>query len=394
MKVQRPYLAAVTQLDTMIMNSFYVVLRTFLPSLRRKTDANIFMVGFAAALKRELDFYLEARYQEKFTGLLSLDPIFSKHVKVAQVYWGYTTNKVLVMELLKGLVRTDTVEAGEIFRDTRIDAGQYKNMSQYGLLFLVGDLCVHMVCRWGFCHGDFHGGNMYVTTDGKLALVDFGMCEAITEEQRERMEQWFIDMLFYSDHRKIADDILIMHVRDAGGKPEDIDYENLRLTVQRTVDSISGIASPDKIYSMPNVICRCFYVLATCGVKFPPFWWLFVKTLFYMEEYFDRYMPGMDFRDVVCTVTAPAIKDRLLRRLDSMNVISVRDRAIEEVLMPAYRPMVADTPKYAVARWGYLERELDMDNVKGALSPAFRKNNPSPETECAFRPLDEIENNR
>lgn len=357
-KVQRRHLEAITTLDTTIINSLYMIVRSLFPNLRKKTDAKMFTVGFATALRREIDFIKEARNAEMFEGIISQYPVYRKNVKIPRIYWDYSSDKMLTMELLRGLIRIDTVEAEDLFRCIQIEEEPFSHYPM-PLLWVFSGLCFDMMLKWGFWHADIHTGNAYVTKDGQIALVDFGMCELMSEGQRDRNLRFFHNMLFYCDANKIADSIQEICLIDGSAKEGDIDYTLLREHVGAVLEKVLGVSSPSKRQTGANVVNQCFYVLAFCGVKLPPHFWLLFKTLMYWEEFVDRYMPGLDFRDLYKGMLGEDIKGRVIGQLDSMNLVTINRESVGDLIEQACRPKVPGLPKLFVKKWGYEGLDLD-----------------------------------
>ncbi len=99
-KIQRP------NLDTMIESDMSI-----LAEIARLLDERIknrpvsfaeVVLELSTALKRELDYTLEARNAQKFRNLYK-SSFYGSHVVIPKVYWEYTTKKVLTMEFIEGI---------------------------------------------------------------------------------------------------------------------------------------------------------------------------------------------------------------------------------------------------------------------------------------------------
>jgi ubiquinone biosynthesis protein len=111
--------------------------------------------GFAAALREELDFRIEAR---NIAAVAS-----SSRVRVPAVYGQWSTRRVLVMEYLDGVA----VRHAE---PVLADSGADRHGLARGLLAAM----LGQVMAEGTFHADPHPGNVLVLRDGQLALIDFG----------------------------------------------------------------------------------------------------------------------------------------------------------------------------------------------------------------------------
>lgn len=95
-----------------------------------------------------------------------------KDVLVPDIFWDYTSCKVLTMEWVNG-VKLNEQEAIE----------------RQGLKVLdlvnTGIQCsLRQLLEYGYFHADPHPGNLLATPEGKLAFLDFGMMSETPEEAR------------------------------------------------------------------------------------------------------------------------------------------------------------------------------------------------------------------
>jgi predicted unusual protein kinase regulating ubiquinone biosynthesis (AarF/ABC1/UbiB family) len=113
----------------------------------------------------ELDFEREADSGERVRELFADDD----HVKVPEVIREWSTRRVLVMEFVSGIKITekDQLEAAgldpsEVLQDL---------MSIY----------VRMILAAGFFQADPHPGNLFVTPQGEVVVLDFGLAKELPE---------------------------------------------------------------------------------------------------------------------------------------------------------------------------------------------------------------------
>lgn len=93
-------------------------------------------------------------------------------VLVPDIFWDYTSGKVLTMEWVEG-VKLNEIEAIERQGLNILD------------LVNTGIQCsLRQLLEYGYFHADPHPGNLLATPDGKLAFIDFGMMSETPEEAR------------------------------------------------------------------------------------------------------------------------------------------------------------------------------------------------------------------
>ena len=106
-KIQRPGIRRRVAADLQILKRFAQVVE--LVKLGRRLSAQDVVADFADNLAEELDFRLEAQSMEAWVSGLHGSPL-GRNIKVPQVHWEFTSERVLTMERVQG-VRIDDVKA-------------------------------------------------------------------------------------------------------------------------------------------------------------------------------------------------------------------------------------------------------------------------------------------
>lgn len=123
---------------------------------------------FQTSSLRELNFFIEGRHIEKFT-----DYADRLHfIKIPEVYWRYTSKRVLTMDLMEG---------------TSVDHINALRGAGHDLYKIAGDVYYMLLKQTlidGYFHGDLHPGNLLIAPDGKLMLLDFGLVGEMSIEFR------------------------------------------------------------------------------------------------------------------------------------------------------------------------------------------------------------------
>jgi len=125
---------------------------------------------FAETVGEELDFRLEAENMLDIAGVLG--DAGQGAVVVPRPHPSWVKTRVLVMERLEGFSYDDV--AG--MKDAGIDTEAVFHAMM--IAFLEGAMI------YGVFHGDFHGGNLFVMDDGRVALLDYGSTGRLNEDQR------------------------------------------------------------------------------------------------------------------------------------------------------------------------------------------------------------------
>ncbi len=157
-KVQRPGLQQLFELDFKVIDKLLWWLGLFLPAKRSRELRAIYQ-EFFTLLFQEIDYTKEGQNADRFRHNFK----DSKIVTAPKIYWQYTTTKVLTMSYLPGIKIDDraTLEACGF---------NPKQINQLGICCYLKQLLVD-----GFFQADPHPGNMAIAADGRLVVYDFGM---------------------------------------------------------------------------------------------------------------------------------------------------------------------------------------------------------------------------
>ncbi|MEK7678781.1 MAG: AarF/UbiB family protein, partial [Deltaproteobacteria bacterium] len=166
-KVQRPGIEGVIETDISILRYLARLIHRHMPE-SSLYDPNGMVEEFSRVIKRELDFTLEASYMEKFRDALKDDA----RVKIPKVYWEMTGKRVLTMEGITG-IKVDNVE--------RLRA---EGINTRKVAHMIADVFFKQVFDLGLFHGDLHSGNIFVISEDKFALVDFGIVGRIDKRMK------------------------------------------------------------------------------------------------------------------------------------------------------------------------------------------------------------------
>ena len=167
-KVRRPEIEHQIELDLALMRSTAELLE------RRSERAQLLQARALADelevhLRAELDFVEEANNTELIaTGLADYEELV-----VPQVIRPYVTEKVLVLERIDG----HKVDADHGLSPDRAERLARQFFRAY----------VYQVTVQGVYHADPHRGNVLLTDDGRLALVDFGLLGRLDDDTRRSL---------------------------------------------------------------------------------------------------------------------------------------------------------------------------------------------------------------
>ncbi|ELR96330.1 AarF/ABC1/UbiB kinase family protein [Gloeocapsa sp. PCC 73106] len=189
-KVQRPNLKPIISLDLHLLRLLVGWLQPLLP-VNIGDDLTLIVDEFGIKLFEEIDYQNEGKNAEKFAVNFADDP----EIKVPKIYWKYSSYKVLTLEWIHGYKLTDTEKI--------LAAGlDINDLIKIGVTSGLRQLLEH-----GFFHADPHPGNLFATPDGRMAYIDFGMMDQLTEETKETIASSVVQLI-NRDYQALADDFV------------------------------------------------------------------------------------------------------------------------------------------------------------------------------------------
>jgi predicted unusual protein kinase regulating ubiquinone biosynthesis (AarF/ABC1/UbiB family) len=216
-KVQRPNLLPVITLDLFIMRWAATWITPFLP-LNIGENLTTIVDEFGIKLFEEIDYLNEGRNAEKFAANFQDDPT----IKVPAIYWRYASRNVLTLEWINGLKLIDAVgikKAGlnpdDIIK-TCVNAG------------------LRQLLEFGFFHADPHPGNLFVLTDGRVAFIDFGMMDQLTQHTKETIAGSIVHVI-NKDYQSLTKDFV-----ELGFLTPDIDISPIIPALEKVLDNAIG----------------------------------------------------------------------------------------------------------------------------------------------------------
>jgi len=289
-KVRRPSIEEQIMLDLNILQSLAKLIEKYVPESKLFDPVGI-VDEFAKSITKELDFRREARnaliFRENFKDY--------KKVYIPYVFKEFTTKKILVMEKVEG-VRIDD-----------INSIKEKGLDIEGILNIVIDMYFKQIFDHGFFHGDPHPGNILVTDDARVALVDFGITGKIDEEFKESYANIAIAII----NQNI--DKLITEYLKLGIIPDDIDREKLEKELK---DDIEDILYPIYAYRIEEIqiselIESIMKVALKHRLRFLPELLLIDKVLIMLEGLTKELCPDKSIIELIKPYAREIISKRI-----------------------------------------------------------------------------------
>lgn len=169
-KVRRPDLDERVAFDLRVMRGFARLLAV-LPSIGLLAPVES-VEQFGRGIQLQLDFTIEARNNRRFRENFAQD----REVLFPQLVDELCAERILTMEFIDGTKILN-------FRQTSSDP---KRLAQIGFRVLL-----KMIFEDGFVHADLHPGNIFITRDGRLALLDLGLVGELDGTSRAGFARYF-----------------------------------------------------------------------------------------------------------------------------------------------------------------------------------------------------------
>jgi ubiquinone biosynthesis protein len=204
-KVQRPGIRTQMASDLEILGELSEFFDTHSEHAKRYAVGETFE-QFRRALVAELDYRLEASNLVALRTVLQSRPA----MLVPAPFDDYTTSRVLTMEFVDGRKVTDFTPLARVDVDLRPLADE-----------LFGAY-LEQILSAGLFHADPHAGNLLVTPDNRLALLDVGMVGRLGPDTRRLLARLIVAVM-----SSRTDDIT--RIANLLGAPQD-DYDEAKLT--------------------------------------------------------------------------------------------------------------------------------------------------------------------
>jgi ubiquinone biosynthesis protein len=287
-KVQRPGIRKriADDLDSLEELADFLDRRT---EVGRRYEFGPLLEQFRKSLIRELDYRQEAGHLEKLRANLAE---FGRLV-VPRPVEDYTTSRVLTMEYVSGRKITDLSPLSRMEMD---GGGLADELFQAYLKQILVD---------GFFHADPHPGNVFVTDEGRIALIDLGMIGRIAPEMQERLLKL---ILAIAEGR--ADEAAEVALA-AGQLKEHHDEDGFRSTVAELV--VENQESTASDIEVGRVVVQLTRSAADHGIRLPPELTMLGKALLNLDQVGRTLDPTFEPNEAIRRHSADLLRRRMLK---------------------------------------------------------------------------------
>src|SRR6266702_4302995 len=268
--------------------------------------------GFAAALREELDFRVEARNLAAVGAAAGRgDP--GSPVVIPRAHHDLSTRRVLVMQRLDGVAVSQA--------DAALAAGDRQRLARDLLDCLLRQIVVD-----GVFHADPHPGNILLLADGRLGLIDFGSVGRLDSGLRAALQRLLL-ALDRRDPVALTDALL-----EVTARPDALDEQALERSLGALlVRHLAAGRPPDA-----TMFAELFRIVTRHELAVPPEFAATFRALSTLEGGLTQLAPGFD-------IVAEAERFGQTQLHERLGPASLKEAAADEIV--ALLPMLRRLPR-------------------------------------------------
>jgi ubiquinone biosynthesis protein len=355
-KVQRPGIAEEIESDIDILRQIARLLERNVPESRIFSPLGV-VREFERTITHELNFVREgrncARIERHFENV--------EGVHIPHMFAEFTTQRVLVMERIKG-IRIDD-----------LDTLAKRGINREELAHRVVDVYFKMLFKDHLFHADPHPGNIYLKDSGEIALLDFGMVGRVNDDLRRILSANFNAFI------TLDFDYLIDQYEELGIVPDDDDLESYRRSFK---DDLTELVEPLHDLELKDVniseyLSGLLEIIINHRIALPSDMLLLNKVMLMLESIVSKLDPSFNLLDALKPYVASMAKDKFrpeeamrttVRAVtDAADFARVFPRQMRRIMRKSFR----DEFRMRVSSPDLEHLTLDMDRSSNRLSVAI-----------------------
>ena len=239
----------------------------------------------------EMDLRFEAAAANEFYENTKNDVGFN----VPKIYWNQTSKRTLCLNKINGI----SIREIKALKSQNIDTQKIaKNVIQHFLRHAVRD---------GFFHADMHQGNLFVTKDGNIMPVDFGIMGRLNKNNRKYLAEILYGFI-KRDYKKVAE----VHFL-AGLVPKEASKDEFAQALRSIGEPIFGQSVKD--ISGGKLLSQLFQITEKFNMQTQIQLLLLQKTMVVVEGVARKLDPNSN----IWNISRPILEDWLKEVKDPIN---------------------------------------------------------------------------
>ena len=331
-KVQRPGIEEIIKADIDILKNIAGPVQDVV------REYNIDLLGvideLSTQLLRELDYNFEA------VNTIKMKHMFkdSDEVYIPDIYFEYTTKRVLVMEKINGVKLSD------------IDEIKRNNWDTVKIADIGVRSFIKQVLSYGFFHADPHPGNIFVINENKIAYIDFGMTGIIDRKTLDFLNKFILACVDKNVEHIVR---LLIEIDAIDTNADILGFKQEMMYMLHYYYDV-----PIEKMSIGNMITEIFSFFRKYGIKVPPQLVTLAKTAITLEGTGRMLNPNFSAKGIGKEFLMYYYKNRL----NPKNIISDTKMEVDDMVFD-----MKHIPKHIRRVLKKIEKEdikISVENIK------------------------------
>lgn len=349
-KIQRPNIEAVIENDLKIMRDLATLVERRFSVFRLYSPSEV-IDEFSRAIGKELDFKLEGRHFDIFRRNFADMP----EVAMPEVFWEYTTPKVLTMEFIDGVKISDFFVGKAKTKGKGIDP---KIIAQNGARAVL-----KQVFEDGFFHADPHPANIFVLKNNRIALLDVGQVGRLDNEAKEQFAKVLLGIVEQDS------EIILSALEALEIIPYEADRKAIKKEIKIFIDQYWGV--PLKDIQIGRIILELIEMMIKFNIRMPDDFALLAKALLTSESVGRQVDPDFD----MVSNFKPFAQKLLAQRWSPKDLLG-RSRKSLKQLFEIFERLPGDLQSFLrLARRGRLLAQFELKNLDKLIYEIDRASN-------------------
>jgi ubiquinone biosynthesis protein len=283
------------------------------------------LVEVVHLLREITNIEMDLRFEAAAANELFENTKNDKGFNVPQIYWNYTSKKILTLDKVEG-----------------VSIREYEKLKSFGidLKMLAENLIQHFLkqaVRDGFFHGDMHQGNLFVDKLGNIIPVDFGIMGRLDKNNRKYLAEILFGFI-QRDYIKVAE----VHFQ-AGLIPQNASKEEFAQALRSVGEPIFGQSIKD--ISGGNLLAQLFEITEKFNMPTQTPLLILQKTMVVVEGVARKLYPETN----IWEVSRPVLEEWLKSVKSPKSTLDTAINTSSEIIkrIPNF-PDVMDKASYAL----------------------------------------------
>jgi len=286
-KIRRPAIDKIVSGDISVLQLILSIAENYMPEIV-EMEFHVILDEFSRTIRRELDFFLEAANTERLGKLLANN----KNVVIPRVWWEYSGEEMVVLEEVVGHSPNNLTKLRE------------KGIDPEMVARILSRAFFKQVLIDGVYHADLHAGNIIITDEGKVALLDFGAVGFLSEAIQESLGNFFLSIVT-GDYAALTDEFIKIGYCD-----DIVDARAFERDLREFIEPYQG--RPLGGVSIGAIMKEGMRIALRHKVQVPPEFVMLGRTTMEVESVIRKLAPDL----VVFDEVMPYTKKLLLRKVD------------------------------------------------------------------------------